>query len=145
MPKKAERRLYIAYGSNLNLEQMARRCPTAEVVGTAVMRNWRLLFCGVATIERYHGGKVPVLVWDIKPADEAALDIYEGYPRLYRKESVRITLNGKQVRAMVYIMDGKRLSQPSAGYYGSIRAGYESAGFDVGILNKAVRESSERR
>lgn len=25
--------LYIAYGSNLNLPQMANRCPTAEVVG----------------------------------------------------------------------------------------------------------------
>ena len=32
----AERRkgkLYIAYGSNLNLNQMHRRCPTATVVG----------------------------------------------------------------------------------------------------------------
>ena len=28
-------RLYIAYGSNLNLEQMKHRCPTAEVVGAA--------------------------------------------------------------------------------------------------------------
>ena len=37
-------RLYIAYGSNLNLEQMKRRCPTAEVVGTAELRNWRLWF-----------------------------------------------------------------------------------------------------
>ena len=35
-------RLYIAYGSNLNLEQMKHRCPTAEVVGVAELRNWRL-------------------------------------------------------------------------------------------------------
>ena len=35
MNKKTEcrkGRLYIAYGSNLNLAQMAGRCPTAEVV-----------------------------------------------------------------------------------------------------------------
>lgn len=37
-------RLYIAYGSNLNLEQMKHRCPTAEVVGAAELRNWRLWF-----------------------------------------------------------------------------------------------------
>ena len=102
---KPRRRLYIAYGSNLNLRQMSYRCPTAKVVGTAVLRNWRLLFCGVATIERYKGGEVPVLVWDIQPKDERALDIYEGYPQLYRKETVRVTLNGKQVKAMIYIMN----------------------------------------
>ena len=39
-------RLYIAYGSNLNLEQMKHRCPTAEVVGVAELRNWRLWFRG---------------------------------------------------------------------------------------------------
>ena len=37
-------RFYIAYGSNLNLQQMKHRCPTAEVVGTAVLRNWKLWF-----------------------------------------------------------------------------------------------------
>jgi hypothetical protein len=64
---ESQRRLYVAYGSNLNLKQMACRCPTAKVAGTAVMRNWRLVFNGVATIERYYGGKVPVLVWELQP------------------------------------------------------------------------------
>ena len=63
--RKPKKRLYIAYGSNLNLEQMAHRCPTAKVVGTAVMRNWRLFFCGAATVERYRSGIVPVLVWEL--------------------------------------------------------------------------------
>ena len=120
---KANRRLYIAYGSNLNIRQMAGRCPTAKVVGSTVMRNWRLVFNGVASIERCKGGKVPVLVWDIQPKDEEALDIYEGWPRLYRKETVRITLNGKQVRAFVYIMNNNRPSPPGSSYYNTIREG----------------------
>lgn len=79
----SKERLYIAYGSNLNLEQMKHRCPTAEVVGTTVLHNWQLMFRGdnygaVATIERRRGSKVPVLVWRIQPRDEAALDRYEG-------------------------------------------------------------------
>ena len=50
-------RFYIAYGSNLNLTQMAHRCPTAEVAGQTILKNWRLMFRGangsaVATIEQ---------------------------------------------------------------------------------------------
>jgi len=141
---KTRKRLYIAYGSNLNLEQMAYRCPTAKVVGATVMRNWRLVFNGVATIERFKFGIVPVLVWEVQAEDEAALDIFEGWPRLYRKESVRVTLNGKQVRAFVYIMNSGREHQPSPGYYNTIRKGYESADFDLQILRNAVRRAAEK-
>ena len=37
---------YLAYGSNLNTRQMAHRCPTAVVVGTAVIKDYRLKFKG---------------------------------------------------------------------------------------------------
>ena len=142
MPK-AKRRLYLAYGSNHNLRQMSNRCPTAKVAGTAVLRDWRLVFNGVASIERHKGGKVPVLVWDIKPKDEEALDAYEGWPRLYRKEPIRITLNSKQVRAMVYIMNGGQRGKPNSYYYNAIREGYKSAGFDLRILCDAAQDSVE--
>jgi gamma-glutamylcyclotransferase (GGCT)/AIG2-like uncharacterized protein YtfP len=143
-------RLYIAYGSNLNLEQMKRRCPTAEVVGTAELKNWRLWFRGenhsaVATIERERGFTVPVLIWRIQPEDEVALNRYEGFPFLYRKETLCLTVNGKRVRAMVYIMNADRhpYGAPSAGYFNTIREGYESANFDSSILYDAVKHSKE--
>ncbi|KXG74561.1 gamma-glutamylcyclotransferase family protein [Thermotalea metallivorans] len=142
-------KLYLAYGSNLNLEQMATRCPTAKVVGASKIKGYRLLFRGshagaVATIEPFKGESVPVLVWDITPADEAALDRYEGWPFLYRKETIKVRLNGKTVQAMVYIMnEGRPLGQPSCYYYSTILDGYKSAGFDVEILRKAVADSFE--
>ncbi|CDM67835.1 hypothetical protein CM240_0670 [Clostridium bornimense] len=142
-------KLYLAYGSNLNLEQMANRCPTAKVVGASKIKGYRLLFRGshagaVATIEPFKGESVPVLVWDITPADEAALDRYEGWPFLYRKETIKVRLNGKTVQAMVYIMnEGRPLGQPSCYYYSTILDGYKSAGFDVEILRKAVADSFE--
>jgi gamma-glutamylcyclotransferase (GGCT)/AIG2-like uncharacterized protein YtfP len=142
-------KLYLAYGSNLNLEQMANRCPTAKVVGASIIKGYRLLFRGshagaVATIEPFKGESVPVLVWDITPADEAALDRYEGWPFLYRKETIKVRLNGKTVQAMVYIMnEGRPLGQPSCYYYSTILDGYKSAGFDVEILRKAVADSFE--
>lgn len=140
-------KLYVAYGSNLNLEQMANRCPTAKVVGESIIKDQRLLFRGshagaVATIEPYKEGSVPVLVWEITPADEAALDRYEGWPFLYRKETVKLRLSGKYVTAMVYIMnEGRPLGQPSCYYYSTILDGYKSAGFNIDILRQAVSDS----
>ena len=142
-------KLYLAYGSNLNLEQMANRCPRAKVVGNSKINGYRLLFRGahagaVATIEPFKGESVPVLAWEITPADEAALDRYEGWPFLYRKETIKVRLNGKTVQAMVYIMnEGRPLGQPSCYYYSTILDGYKSAGFDVEILRKAVADSFE--
>lgn len=84
-------RLYFAYGSNINLNQMAVRCPAAQVVGPAVLDGYELLFrgnrrgTGVATIEPLHGSQVHGLLWNLTPACEQSLDIYEGYPRLYEK------------------------------------------------------------
>ena len=143
-------RLYIAYGSNLNLEQMKRRCPTAEIVGAAELKNWRLWFRGGNhsagdTIERERGFSVPVLIWRIQPEDEVVLDRYEGWPHLYRKETLRLTVNRKRVYAMVYIMNADRhpYGVPSAGYFDTIREGYTSVNFDTGILYDAVKHSKE--
>ena len=44
------KRLYIAYGSNINLEQMANRCPNSKVIGKEMLKGYELEFRGVATI-----------------------------------------------------------------------------------------------
>jgi hypothetical protein len=74
-----EEKIYIAYGSNLNLPQMEHRCPTAKVLGTSEIKDYELLFRGsktgsYATIEPCEGSSVPVLLWCVKPKDEIALD-----------------------------------------------------------------------
>jgi hypothetical protein len=38
--------IYLAYGSNLNLEQMAYRCPNAKALGGTKLNGYRLLFRG---------------------------------------------------------------------------------------------------
>ena len=69
---------YLAYGSKLNREQMAYRCPNARPVGTSQLEGWRLLFRGSGsgnylTIEPAPGCVVPVAVWAVTKADEAGL------------------------------------------------------------------------
>lgn len=143
------KRLYIAYGSNLNQQQMAERCPTAKIVGASTLTDQRLLFRGpnggaVATVENSKGGSVPVLLWEITEADEAALDRYEGWPILYRKEKIKLRYAGKTVEAMIYIMnEGRPLGQPGIYYYSVILGGYNAAGFDAEILKQAVADSDE--
>ena len=38
------KKYYIAYGSNLSVEQMSDRCPDAKIAGQAVLTGWELLF-----------------------------------------------------------------------------------------------------
>ena len=138
---------YIAYGSNLNLEQMSHRCPGATVMGKTIINNHRLVFRGIdgnthATVEPAEGYQVPVLVWKINRYHERALDRYEGVPRYYTKEGLVVKIDGEIHTALIYIMTaGNELGCPNERYYYAIEEGYFTAGFDLGILGKALIES----
>ena len=141
-------KFYMAYGSNLNVAQMAYRCPDAVPVGTATLKDWELRFNGVLTIERRKGAHTPVGIWKISRDDERNLDVYEGYPRLYRKEIMRVPVtdpdgNVKERNCIVYIMNEGRRGQcpPSTSYYRTVADGYWDFEFDTVTLNEAVRRS----
>ena len=142
-------RLFAAYGVGINRAEMAMRCPTAKLLGASTLRNHRLTFRGphaaaVANIEPAKGHSVPMLVWDITPADEAALDLYEGFPHLFEKQQFRIRLDGTLVNCMTYVIRGDRpIGKPSAFYYSTVLEGYKAAGFDTEILKSAVQNESE--
>ncbi len=112
------KRLYLAYGSNLNVRQMRFRCPGAKVIGTAEIRNYELLFKGsrsgsYLTIEKKRGGKVPVAVWEVSDENEKALDRYEGFPTFYYKRNMNVNVrlsDGTVIRraAFVYVMHEDR-------------------------------------
>lgn len=141
-------KLYIAYGSNLNLHQMAFRCPSASIYAKGVLHNWELLFRGTqsnahATIKRKKGASVPVLVWEIQPEDENRLDFYEGYPKYYFKKDIMVEIQGKKKKAMVYIMDESHSpGRPSAQYIRTICQGYQDNSFDAEILAGFLRANT---
>lgn len=92
------KKLYIAYGSNLNLNQMKYRCPTAKLLGVGVVKNYELQFkgmphCSYATIAPSNGKSVSVALWELQPRDEKLLDRYEGYPSHYFKQDLSVKLN----------------------------------------------------
>ena len=121
-------KLYLAYGSNLNLSQMAFRCPDAKQLGSLYIPNWKLVFRGVADIEqsRNSDDRLPVGLWEITKQCEQALDLYEGYPNLYDKINI--------MGMMTYTMNRNNISPPSRAYFHSILEGYKDFGLDTSHL-----------
>ena len=148
--------IYLAYGSNMSLEQMYHRCPDAEPVGKGIIKGWRLMFKGsqsgnYATIEKEEGCTVPVVAWAISELDEERLDRYEGWPHFYVKETVEFDYigdrPGRRVKGegMVYIMppDESTLGLPSQRYFDVLVEGYHRFGLDLKILYEALDYSNE--
>ena len=148
-----KKRYYLAYGSNLNVRQMQMRCPTARMIGTATLENYRLMFKGsktgsYLTIEPEEGSTVPVGVWDVTARDELALDRYEGYPTFYYKKELELPITGirtgivRQRKAFVYIMHEDRLlGVPSNMYMRICMEGYMDFGFNYDTLWEAYEYS----
>lgn len=147
------KKLYLAYGSNLNKEQMEMRCPTAKAIGTAEIKDYELLFKGsqsgaYLTIEPKKGGIVPVAVWEVDAACEASLDRYEGFPRFYYKKTMSIPVRYfdgqiRRKKGFVYIMDENRsIGIPTTDYFDVCKSGYQSFGFDTAILEKAAARTA---
>lgn len=148
-------KLYAAYGSNLNKEQMKGRCPTAVFVGTGVIEDYELQFKGSlrgahATIAPKEGSSVPVGVWKIQKLDEDNLDMYEGYHKkgycYYDKERIPVRMDdGSSLTGMVYIMNQQMdFGYPGANYYNIVAQGYLDCGLDMGVLEQALLDSGQK-
>lgn len=141
-------KLYVAYGSNLNLTQMARRCPSAGIYGVGQLNNWELVYRGSmvnshATIRRKQGAYVPVLLWSIEPDDERRLDVYEGYPIYYYKRTVMVDIGSRKKKAMVYIMDPRnKPGTPSPTYVDTIRQGYIDNNLDLHKFEESLERNA---
>jgi Gamma-glutamyl cyclotransferase, AIG2-like len=140
-----KRKLYFAYGSNLNKDQFFRRCPWAREFGRFTMPDWRLVFDRVADIVPSPGDVVEGAIYEITPDCERRLDRYEGFPHLYVKETFKVqyTLDGERVarEVMVYSMLTVSISPPTPAYLATIRAGFDDWNIPHDTLDAAHRES----
>lgn len=142
------KRYYLAYGSNLNLEQMKYRCPTANPISKVNLKGYRLVYKGLVdnfaylTIEKYEGSEVPLGLFEVSYLDILSLDNYEGYPNLYSKFYISIQVEGKNKKALIYIMNkGYDYCIPSKNYVTTCLQGYNDFGFDIDILNQALYDT----
>jgi len=138
------RHLYFAYGMNTHLDQMAQRCPGAEVVGLAELQNHALEFAYHCNVISVPGSGVPGLLWTITDQDLEALDWAEGYPTYYDRVQVPVTVNGIVLNAVVYVMAGKtQPCPPGQGYLDLVRMGYAQNKINQTQLDLALNKSYE--
>ena len=113
-----EKRPYFAYGSNLWLDQMRRRCPGHKRVGTAVLSDHRVVCnkVGDNRVDFYAGiivspgDEVIGVLYQLTPEDIKELDKKEGIKELihyYRDEKdfyVKNRETGELVNAFTYFV-----------------------------------------
>ena len=80
-------KLYFAYGANMHVGYMSRRCPAAVAVKKIELREWELKFYNHATILPKKNVYVPGVLWTVTEECESLLDGFEGYPSYYTKRS----------------------------------------------------------
>ena len=139
---RGKARLYFAYGSNISMKQMGQRCPQAIPMFKATLYNARMEFRTFANVayEQKKRSWVKGVVYEVTKDDIKALDIYEGYPRFYKK--VRCIVEGpcqKFHEAFMYVMqpDVRELELPSQKYLDVISEGYFEWNMSTMSLSRA--------
>ena len=131
--------LYFAYGSNLNLFQMKRRCKDSVFLKKYELKGYRLNFRSkyrAADIEQSKNSLVPGALFEISKSDEKKLDVYEDYPILYKK--LYFTYYNKTV--MTYIMINKtEFRYPTERYLNVVKRGYKDCKLDMKYLKIALQ------
>lgn len=133
------KKLYFAYGANLNHAAMRKRCPAAVAIKPFYLKDYRLIFSGVATVQPCTGAQVAGGLWTITDACEQSLDRFECYPMLYQK--CTIEHDGQEI--MFYVMNSDDPYEPEVHYLSTIAQGYQDFGLPLDNLGQAVVTTRE--
>lgn len=139
---------HAVYGVGLNLKIMKLRCPYAELVGVGKLKDYELQFHGPQNLAHLTaapkpGTVVPVAIWKVPKAEEQKFLQANGYS-MWKSKSFDVQLDNKYgAKANCYFDDYEYpFAMPTKGYYWDIYQGYLDHGFDVNILNNALRDST---
>jgi gamma-glutamylcyclotransferase (GGCT)/AIG2-like uncharacterized protein YtfP len=131
--------LYFAYGSNMDRDAMARRCPASTPLGLARLPRHRLVIMreGYASVVRDPRAVVWGMLWDLALADMPALDRYEGVAGgLYTKVQQAVIGPAGARRALVYIGRDAGPGVPRPGYVETVLEAGRRAGLPATHLRQ---------
>jgi len=130
--------LYFAYGSNLNMGDMKRRCLDSVPLSKVKLKNYTLVFNTYADIIENGGDFLEGAIYEVSDMDIINLDEYEEFPELYEKIEVEAEdEDGKKYKALAYIMVNKGAAEPDERYFQSIAEGYRDWGLKPEPLEAA--------
>ncbi len=103
--------LYFAYGANMDVEAMRRRCPRSRALGMARLNRHRFAIMpdGFANVVRDPRAAVHGVLWDLALADVRPLDAFEGVTRGHYRKVVQpvVKAAGGTAQALLYIGRGE--------------------------------------
>jgi gamma-glutamylcyclotransferase (GGCT)/AIG2-like uncharacterized protein YtfP len=142
------RQPYFAYSSNMDLDQMRRRCPAAASLGVVRLAGWDILINtrGVATIVPKDATGIEGVLWSVTPACLTALDHYEGVADgVYRRALLEVERDSETVESLVYIAADCAPGEPRTGYLETILRGAEQFGLSPAYRRRLddLRSSTE--
>ena len=92
------------------------------------------MFLDMQMFTKKKGCKVPGAIWIINKKHEQALDVYEEFPKAYKKGYFQ--LGGNKV--MFYTMEICSFKKPSKRYVALIKEGYKNCDLDLSYLKKRL-------
>jgi gamma-glutamylcyclotransferase (GGCT)/AIG2-like uncharacterized protein YtfP len=137
--------LYIAYGANVSSTTMTERCPAAKFLGTMAMRDYLLVFRGVADMVRAEGKTANVAVYELSDECVESLNAFESVPSRYKTRKIDVTINGERKTALMYVMQAsmkeRGQQKPFAAYEECLREGYAEAGLPLADIDEAKQRA----
>ncbi len=138
---------YFAYGSNMNQEQMKKRCPNSRFIKRAYLEGYRFVYDGysstrkgaVANIIEKEGSLVWGALYEITQDELSELDKWEGYPKAYDRYKILVKDDqGKEYKAWVYLRDPKEPGQPSEEYRKRVYEGAKQCNLPDEYIKKYI-------
>jgi hypothetical protein len=139
--------LYFAYGSNMDVAAMAKRCPRARAIAPARLNRHRqaVMREGWLTAVRDPRAVVHGVLWDLTLADMPALDRYEGVAQgLYRKAIQSVVTCAGPKSALVYFGANGGPGSPPQDYMEAVLAAAGSWGLPRDALLTLAPRASQR-
>ena len=112
-------RLYFAFGANMDVAGMSKRCPDAVAHGPARLDHHRfaIVHPGFATVLPARGFTVHGVLWRLGTRDLAVLDAYENIASgLYGREEKSVRQGARTLRAITYFVRQPRPGLARPGY-----------------------------
>ena len=133
---------YFPYGSNMNFEQMKKRCPGSRFRERAKLPGWRYFINGrgYAGVEKVDDSEVQGCIWELKVEDWNALDAYEGVDQgYYHKKTLEVYPDSgsksKGVLCSIYISNDYGYGVPSIAYQEIVLQGGREVGLAESYLD----------
>lgn len=134
--------MYFAYGSNLCIRQMNKRCQDNLRLGEGKLQGYRWIITtrGYANIVKSPDDEVWGVIYQISEADESELDIYEGIKKkLYIKQYLKILSDGRTLNCLTYVDPVTNEGIPTSKYASIINEGISDSNLPEEYVTKYLK------